>query len=137
MPKSPFAPSTSLWIREHLMRELESYPRKIYLDLKARAERLGYVPPSYQSIRNMIYVLHRLGLIRRVRREYPTRVIKRYKPELPRAERRLVWLPDWARLSWYEITPGRENDPRWISPIKALYYPSEWERVRALHPPLA
>jgi len=98
-------------IRGLLISRREAYPREIYRYLKAEISRMGYKPPSYNSVRKMIYVLEKMGLIRFVREEpvaeFPTAFERRY----------------------YEVTPGREEDPAWRNPYAALYYPAKFTRM--------
>jgi len=72
---------------------------------------MGYKPPSYNSVRKMVYVLHKLGLIRKTRE----RAVKGYPTAFPR--------------TYYEVTPGREGDPAWRNPYAALYYPEKFRKM--------
>jgi len=94
-----------------LIARRESYPREIYHYLKAEISRMGYKPPTYNSVRKMIYILEELGLIRFVREE-------------PVAE-----LPTAFKRRYYEVTPGKEGHPAWRNPYAALYYPAKFRRM--------
>jgi len=112
VPKSWVTPSTGQLIRDFLSEVDEAYPKEIHAYLKTVVEAMGLQPPTYQSTRKFIYVLAKLDLIRVSRQEsvvgYPTAFKRRY----------------------YTLTPGREEDPAWLNPYAALYYPTKFERYR-------
>jgi len=111
IPKSWTTVGTAEMIRGLLISRREAYPREIYHYLKAEITEMGYKPPSYNSVRKMIYVLEKMGLIRFVREE-------------PVAE-----FPTAFKRRYYEVTPGREEDPAWRNPYAALYYPARFRRM--------
>lgn len=112
MPKSWVTPSTGQLIKDFLREVAEAYPKEIHDYLKTVVAAMDLRPPTYQSTRKFIYVLHKLGLITLSREEsvvgYPTAFKRRY----------------------YALTPGREEDPAWLNPYAALYYPAKFEEYR-------
>jgi hypothetical protein len=93
---------TGVFIRDYLLKYKTAYPQQIWRALREERKKYGIYYGSYQSFRvNYIYVLKKLGLIRPVRRE--------------KAEN-----PKWFDRIYYEITPGREMDPRWAHPQTAF-----------------
>lgn len=99
--------SLALFIREHLREKGNhgDYPWHIYSEWKRINEQAGYnTHASYNVIRQRIYVLKRLGLIRRVR----TEIIEDF------GGRKILH-------SYYTVVPTRLSDFSWINPVKALY----------------
>ena len=96
--------STSLFIKDFLLKRGEGYSSEVHRALKSLLVAEGYPrrSGSYASVRQFFYWLKRLGLIRQIRVEPSD------NPVL--LDRRI-----------YEIVPGREEDPAWINPRKALY----------------
>jgi hypothetical protein len=89
---------TGLFIRNYLLRHKTAYSQEIWRALKEERAKANIYCGSYQSFRmNYIYVLKRLGLIRPVRKEKAKH-------------------PKWFDRVYYEITPGKEMDPRWAHP---------------------
>lgn len=93
---------TGLFIRDYLLRHRSAYPQEIWRALKKERAKANIYCGSYQSFRvNYIYVLKKLGLIRPVRKEKAGN-------------------PKWFDRIYYEITPGKEMDPRWAHPQTAF-----------------
>ena len=93
---------TGVWIRDHLLEVGEDYLAGMYRefkrDKKAREVKCG----SYQTFRQHIWWLRKLGLIEFVRSE---------PSENPVLEGR----------RYYRVVAGRENDPAWRNPRRSLY----------------
>jgi len=116
MPKGWASPSTARLIRDFLIEQGEAYPKQIYQYLKQKIEELGYKPPNYASVRKLVYVLRKLGLIRRVREE-PVR-------ENPTAFKRC----------YYAVVHERLDDPAWENPYSAYFYPAKFKEQRKFYP---
>lgn len=98
----PYIYPTGLFIRDYLLKHKTAYPQEIWRALKKKRSELKIYTCTYESFwRNYIYVLRKLGLIRRVRKVKPTKA-------------------EWFPKTLYMITPGMENDPRWSHPQIAL-----------------
>lgn len=104
-PKSWTSISTGDLIKEVLFNHGESFVMQIHREMSARLDALGYKIPMYTSVSKMIYVLRKLGLVRRTRKE--SAIVATAK----------------AR-QYYELVPGREDDPAWRNPYDALYHPA-------------
>jgi len=97
--------STSLFIRDFLLEQGETYPYQIYKALKARLKEEGYAKrkTSYQSIRNYFYWLKELGLIEVSRTAPGKKAILKDR-------------------SYYKIiTSKADNLALWKNPREALY----------------
>jgi len=100
---SPFAVPTGVFIRDYLLEHKEAYCQEIWRALKKERQKFGLKVCTYHSFyNNYIRILKKLGLITEVRRETGTR-------------------PELKQRVYYKITPGRENDPRWVAPQAALH----------------
>lgn len=111
-PRSWVTPGTATLIRDFLLEVGEAYPRQIHKFLKAKIEEMGYHPPTYNSVRKLLYALHRLGLIKRVRIE----TVK----ENPTAFKRV----------YYAVVKKRVKDRAWENPTTAAYYPEKFREQR-------
>ena len=111
-PKGWATPGTATLIRDFLLEQKEAYPKQIYRFLKGKIEEMGYKAPSYDSVRKLIYTLHKLGLIRKVREEK----IK----ENPTAFKRV----------YYSVVCTRLNDRAWENPTTAAFYPQLFKEQR-------
>lgn len=108
MPKSWAAPGTAMMIRE-MLRKAPSSSYDVYKSLNAQLKEEGYVPPAYEHVRNMFYVLKRLKLIRQVRKERSKRGFDKVL---------------------YGINPLKVDSDQWRNPFWALYRPSDFARAR-------
>ena len=99
------AKTTGEWVRDHLSEVGEDYPGSMYRQYKEWILRVSKKEdpktPSYQSFRNAVWQLKKLGLI------VPTRKEK--------GEGR-------SRRQYYTIS-GSLNHPGWRDPRKALWGP--------------
>lgn len=93
-------------IRAILREKGRSYPWEIFKELRARIIVMGHHPPSYQSVRKLMFVLRKLELI-----------IPVGEPESQFAKH------------YYGLALGREEDPAWRNPYDALYHPEEFRRM--------
>jgi len=110
-----FIISTGVWIRDHLLEVGEDYPAGMYRKFKRAKEEKGVSCGSYQSFRQYIWWLEKLGFIKFVRRE-PSK-----NPILE--DRR-----------YYRVVKGREDDPGWRNPRRYLY-PKSWAERKKHHKP--
>ena len=86
--------TTSLAIREFMLKRGETYPAEFY-----RAFRAVRPKTTYKNITWYFWILRRLKLIERTRTEPGKGIFPR---------------------QYHRIVPGRENDPRWHSPQKYI-----------------
>jgi len=96
--------STSMWIRDHLLQNVEDYIFSMWRQFKEFKKN----PGSYQNFRNYIYWLLQLKLIRFVREE---------PSDNPAFQPRRI----------YTYVPEKIDDEAWRNPRKALYLES-WEK---------
>ena len=110
MPKGWGAPGTATMIRDFLRISREEYPENMYRRIKESLEHQGYSSPTYKSIQNLFYVLRRLELI-------PFR-----------RDEAIPHRPHLKMRRYYDLVPGREDDPAWRNPFHALWYPEKFEK---------
>lgn len=99
--------STGAFIRDHLLIVGKDYPFRMYQLLKEKKEKRGAYVGSYQSFRNHIFWLRKLGLIEFVREEPSSN-------------------PHFQPRRYYRIVEGKEDAEGWINPRKKLY-PQSWK----------
>ena len=101
---------TSLFIREHLKIAREDYGLNMWRLLQAERASLGLSVGSWQTFRNCIWNLKKLGLIR------PTRMApSQYEGQ---------------NKQYYELVPEQLRSRAWINPRAALYPDSYRRYVR-------
>jgi len=97
--------STGMWIRDHLLQNVEDYIFNMWRQFKKFKKN----PGSYQNFRNYIYWLLQLELIKFVREE-PSAV------------------PDFQPRRIYTYVPENvDKEELWTNPRRALY-PDSWEK---------
>lgn len=94
--------NTSKWVRFKLQRDGPSYPYKLWRDFREFLEKFDYKAPSYTSIKNLVWRLKKLGLVRVVGTE-PSQ-----KSGL--ADRQI-----------YDVVPELASDESWGDPLEKLY----------------
>jgi len=89
---------TALFIHDYLLENGEAYAFEIWKALRDYRRSLGIKVCTYDNFRrNYIYILKKLGLIRKVREEPGKRGFNRV---------------------YYEIVPGKEDAVEWVNPQK-------------------
>lgn len=116
-----------------ILSEEESYPLEIYRKLRKRIEKLNegrgiwnsptylsvkrkrkpYQIPSYDSVRKMLYVLRRLGLIKFTREEPADQMFKQAKPR-----------------RYLKLNPTKADSEEWLNPYAAAFRRKDFERIR-------
>ena len=97
--------STGIWIRDHLLQNVEDYPFNMWHQFK----KLKKNPGTYQNFRNFVYWLLQLELIKFVREE-PSDAFN-FQPR---------------RLYTY-VPENIDKDELWRNPRRSLY-PESWEK---------
>jgi len=104
----PPSESTSHFIRKHLTEKRKSYPWKMYRLWCLHLQQLNMKTPKFESFRKYIWVLTKLGLIRRTKSPP-------YKPLSP------------ILRVYYELAPKKlvpknvDVDKAWKNPQRALF----------------
>ena len=111
MPRGWLSPSTSEAIREILLREGPLSAYEVWKRVRNRFEKYEH-PPSYDSVRKILWAARKLGLVR----EVPPPPGYRYRGGIP--------------PKFLMVVEERIDDPRWRNPPKAYLHPEEFERVR-------
>jgi hypothetical protein len=130
MPRGLGAIGTASLIRVYFLTKSLANPHGTYKFLKAyltrKKGRRRYLQPTYDSTRQMFNVLRRLAVIERV--EFVSPVLKRH--DLSRFKLGSKPLP--ISKNFYQIVEGKENDPAWRDPRKALWKSAEFAMLRNL-----
>jgi hypothetical protein len=98
--------STGCWIRDHLLQIGKDYPYNMWKLFKAQMKSFNYKPPCYLSFSKYIYMLEKLGLLRKLPRKG-----KMSQPKVRTAIPRQFYCLEMKKL----------NDPAWLCPWKALF----------------
>jgi len=104
MPRGWAAPSTSLMVRDYLLKVGRASVYEVYKHILKELENTAYLKPSYSNVRILFYCLRRLGLIRKVATEPSSR-------------------NGFYRKHLYSVVRARVKAEQWHSPIEAYYYP--------------
>lgn len=121
--------STSLWIRDHLIRVGKDYPQQMSTLFRMQMRDKGYHPGSYQTFRIFIRALVRLGLIELVEEEIidpQDFAVSHTKEEVEKLRSEGARLkqgnPEFlhSTRNYYSIVAGKEEDPAWDNIWKAI-----------------
>jgi hypothetical protein len=92
--------SIARFIRDHLTKVGEASIYDIYTEYKKDSETRGYKPVRYSSVRVIVYVLRKVGVIKDVKEESPmhkwTMHDKKFIKIVKGMENHLVWDDVWA-----------------------------------------
>jgi hypothetical protein len=109
---------TGLFIRDYLLQHRTAYPFQIYRALVEARKSVGVAVGSPINFYKYIWCLEQLGLIRRTGRVEPS-TIDHTRKRLPRR----LW-----RI-YFEIVPGKEDDPAWLHPQKEIAKRRGWRSI--------
>src|SRR5579872_1315400 len=130
MPRGSGAIGTASLIRVYFLTKRLANPHGTYKFLKAyltsKKGRRKYLQPTYDSTRQMFNALRRLAVIERV--EFVSPALKRHG--LSRFKHGSRPLP--LAKNFYQIVDGKQNDPAWRDPRKALWKSAEFAMLRNL-----
>lgn len=101
--------TTGEFIRDKLSEE-EDYTFNIYKKFKKEMSK-RYKPGSYQNFQHFFWALRKLEIIEATKHSMATKKLK---------DGSLLEYPQLKSRTYYRIVEGREDDPAWRNPWKAL-----------------